>query len=114
MNNNTPQARLLPHQRLVAYQHALTLLKLVHAAEIRSARIRDQVLRAAQSVCLNIGEAAGRTSAGDRLASTASRVAKFSKSLSQWRSPSRAVRLAQQSTSKCRGSPMSCTQCSPS
>src|SRR6187551_1138753 len=57
---------LLPHHRLKAYAAACELLDAVRSAHIRDARLRDQALRAAGSVCLNTAEAAGRSSVADR------------------------------------------------
>ena len=56
----------LPHERLVAYRVALDLLRQVQALHFADARLRDQVLRASKSVCLNIAEGVGRFSDGDR------------------------------------------------
>ena len=56
----------LPHHKLVAYQVALELLAVVKAADIRDAKLRDQAMRAAKSVALNVAEAAGRVSPADR------------------------------------------------
>ena len=66
MNEKSFAARSLPHQRLVAYTVALELLGVVRGAGLREARLRDQAMRAAVSACLNVAEAAGRTSAADR------------------------------------------------
>src|ERR1700722_8332646 len=41
-------------------------LRIVRAAEIRDAKLRDQAMRAAKSAALNIAEAAGRVSRADR------------------------------------------------
>jgi four helix bundle protein len=49
-----------------AYQAAYELLKAVHEAQIADLKLRDQAMRAAKSVCLNIAEAGGRTAGGDR------------------------------------------------
>ena len=57
---------LLPHHRLKAYAAATELLEAVRAAHIRDAKLREQALRAAGSVCLNTAEAAGRASVTDR------------------------------------------------
>jgi four helix bundle protein len=51
----------LPHENLTAYQVACELLVAVKRAEIADPKLRDQALRAAKSVCLNIAEATGRT-----------------------------------------------------
>ena len=56
----------LPHENLRAYQAARQLLLVVHEANIGDAKLRDQALRAAKSVCLNIAEAVGRYSEADQ------------------------------------------------
>jgi four helix bundle protein len=56
----------LPHHRLRAYGTALRLLRAVRAAGIRDRTLRDQALRAAKSVCLNIAEGAGRVTRADK------------------------------------------------
>jgi len=56
----------LPHERLHAYQEARKLLQCIRDAKISDGKLRDQALRAATSVCLNIAEAAGRTGAADK------------------------------------------------
>src|SRR5205085_2459805 len=56
----------LPYENLRAYQAARQLLLLVHEAKIADAKLRDQALRAAKSVCLNIAEAVGRYSEADQ------------------------------------------------
>jgi four helix bundle protein len=58
--------RVLPHQRLRAFQVAKELLLAVIAAKITDAEIRDQVTRAAKGACLNVAEAAGRGASRDR------------------------------------------------
>ena len=58
----------LPHEKLMAYQEARELLACVMDAKISDAKLRDQALRAARSVCLNIAEGAGRTSWPDSYA----------------------------------------------
>lgn len=57
---------VLPHHRLVVYRKALDLLAAVRAAQISDAKLRDEALRAAKGVCLNIAEAAGRVSRADK------------------------------------------------
>jgi four helix bundle protein len=64
MNEFTP--RRLPHHRLVAYNVSLELLAVVRDAAIKDPKLRDQALRAAKSVCLNVAEAAGRRSPADK------------------------------------------------
>src|SRR5438105_3067990 len=56
----------LPFEKLHAYQRARLLLLAVREAGITESRLRDQALRAAQGVCLNISEGAGRRSAADK------------------------------------------------
>jgi four helix bundle protein len=56
----------LPHENLVAYQVARELVVIVREAKITDSKLRDQALRAATSVCLNIAEAAGRISGQDK------------------------------------------------
>ena len=56
----------LPHEKLMAYQEARELLRLVRAAGISNPRLRDQALNAASSACLNIAEATGRAGAADQ------------------------------------------------
>ena len=56
----------LPHERLHAYQEARRLLECIRDSEISDGKLRDQAIRAATSVCLNIAEAAGRTGLADR------------------------------------------------
>ena len=63
---NIPPPSALPHHRLVAYQVSVELLVLVRDARLRDAGLREQALRSAKSVCLNIAEAAGRVSHADR------------------------------------------------
>jgi len=56
----------LPHETLAACQVACELLLAVKRAEIADPKLRDQSLRAAKSVCLNIGEATRRTGADQK------------------------------------------------
>ena len=56
----------LPHEKLIAYQEARKLLAAVREACIGESHLRDQALRAATSVCLNISEGAGRASPADK------------------------------------------------
>jgi len=54
------------HEKLIAWQVACELLRVVCDARISDAKLRDQAMRAAQSTCLNIAEANGRFSLADR------------------------------------------------
>ena len=56
----------LPHETLAAYQVACELLVAVKNAAIADLKLRDQALRAAKSVCLNIAEATGRVGADQK------------------------------------------------
>src|SRR5260370_38920789 len=56
----------LPHENLSAYQVACELLVAVKNAAIGDSKLRDQALRAAKSVCLNIAEGTGRTGADQK------------------------------------------------
>lgn len=63
----TPNEKsLLPHHRLVAFHVAVELLMCLRNARIRDAKLRDESLRAAKSVCCNIAEGAGRVSKADK------------------------------------------------
>jgi four helix bundle protein len=62
----TKLTTLFPHERLIAYQVACELLDLVRELRISDSRLRDQAMRAAQSACLNIAEAAGRFGGPDK------------------------------------------------
>jgi four helix bundle protein len=55
-----------PRERLIAYQVACELLDLVRELGISDSKLRDQAMRAAQSACLNIAEAAGRFGGPDK------------------------------------------------
>ena len=56
----------LPFEKLLAYQEARKLLEAIREAAITDSRLRDQAVRAATSVCLNIAEAAGRAGSADK------------------------------------------------
>jgi four helix bundle protein len=56
----------MPHERLIAYQVARELLVVIREANISDFKLRDQAMRAAKSVCLNIAEATGRGSPADQ------------------------------------------------
>ena len=58
--------RALPHHRLIAYEVARELLATVVRGNIADSRLRDQALRAAKSACLNVAEAAGRSTKADQ------------------------------------------------
>jgi four helix bundle protein len=56
----------IPHEKLIAYQVARELLVVIREADISDLKLRDQAMRAAKSVCLNIAEATGRGSPADQ------------------------------------------------
>jgi four helix bundle protein len=56
----------LPFEKLIAYQEARKLLDAVRECAISEGRLRDQAMRAATSVCLNISEGAGRAGSADK------------------------------------------------
>jgi four helix bundle protein len=67
MHQDNSQSRsVLPHHRLVVYQRALEFLAAVRGAQISDAKLRDEALRAAKGVCLNIAEGSGRVSRADK------------------------------------------------
>ena len=63
---NQNQQQGMPLHRFLTYQVAKELFATVVAAKISEPTLRDQAMRAAQSSCLNIAEAAGRWSTRDR------------------------------------------------
>ena len=62
----TDLTTLLPHEQLFAYRVARELVVAVREARISDSGLRDQALRAATSVCLNIAEATGRPGVADQ------------------------------------------------
>jgi four helix bundle protein len=58
--------QLLPHHKLVAYQVALELLRLVYNTPIRDAEQRAQARKSAKSAARNVAEGAGRWSRADK------------------------------------------------
>jgi four helix bundle protein len=61
----TPAASL-PHHRLVAYQLALELVKLVARTRIANAQLRQQARKSAASCALNTAEGAARQTLADK------------------------------------------------
>src|SRR5207244_3308179 len=55
-----------PFEKLHAYQAGRRLLDSVRESAISEGRLRDQAVRAATSVCLNISEGAGRAGSADK------------------------------------------------
>src|SRR5439155_25281030 len=60
------ETTFLLHEKLIAWQVACDLLRVVRDARIADGKLRDQAMRAAQSACLNIAEANGRVAPADR------------------------------------------------
>jgi len=60
------ETTFLLHEKLIAWQVACDLLRVVRDARIADLGLRDQAMRAAQSACLNIAEANGRVAPADR------------------------------------------------
>ena len=56
----------LPHHQLRAYGTAVEFLRAVRDAGIRDRELRNQALRAAKSLCLNLAEGAGRVTRADK------------------------------------------------
>ena len=56
----------LPHHRLIAYQLALELVKLVARSRIADAQLRQQARKSAASSALNCAEGAARQTRADK------------------------------------------------
>jgi four helix bundle protein len=65
MSHPDPSASL-PHHRLIAYQLALELVKLVAGTRIRDSQLRAQARKSAASAALNTAEGAARQSLADK------------------------------------------------
>jgi len=61
-----PPAGSLPHHKLVAYQLALELVKLIARTRISDAQLRQQARRSAASAALNSAEGAARQTLADK------------------------------------------------
>lgn len=61
----TPDARL-PHHRLIGYQLALELVKLIARTRISDAQLRQQARKSAASCALNAAEGAARQTLADK------------------------------------------------
>ena len=61
-----PPAKLLPHHKLIAYQLALELVKLVARTRIADAQLRMQARKSAASAALNSAEGAARQTRADK------------------------------------------------
>ncbi len=56
----------LPHHRLIVFGFAREMLVAVRDAHIRDSKVRDEALRSAKGMCLNIAEGAGRATRADK------------------------------------------------
>jgi four helix bundle protein len=61
-----PIANQLPHHKLIAYQLALELVKLVARVRIGEAQLRQQARKSAASAALNAAEGAARQTLPDK------------------------------------------------
>jgi len=66
MNPPETSSSSLPHHRLIAYQLALELVKLVAGTRIRDSQLRAQARKSAASAALNTAEGAARQSLADK------------------------------------------------
>ena len=67
MTHSTPPSpNGFPHHRLIAYQLALELVKVVAATRIGEAQLRQQARRSAASAALNSAEGAARQTLADK------------------------------------------------
>ena len=66
MTNEITNTRLLPHQRLVAFQVAMELVDAVREAGIRERPWKEQAVRAVGSAALNIAEGSVKRGAARR------------------------------------------------
>ena len=64
--NNNGNNQSFPHHRLIGYQLALELVKLIGRVRIGDAHLRAQARKSAASSALNCAEGAARLSAGDK------------------------------------------------
>jgi four helix bundle protein len=61
-----PSTHSLPHHKLVAYQLALELVKLIAGTRIGDAQLRQQARKSAASAALNTAEGAARQTLADK------------------------------------------------
>ena len=65
-HSTPPNPNSLPHHKLIAYQLALSLVKLVAHARIADAQLRQQARKSAASAALNSAEGAARQTRADK------------------------------------------------
>jgi four helix bundle protein len=66
MSQKEPAATTFPHHKLIAYQLALELAKVVSSIRIGNAQLRQQARKSAASAALNTAEGAARQSLADK------------------------------------------------
>lgn len=66
MTQAKPNTSSLPHHRLIAYQLALELVKVVAGIRIGDAQLRQQARKSAASAALNSAEGAARQTLADK------------------------------------------------
>jgi four helix bundle protein len=66
MSQPKPPSSNLPHHKLIAYQLALELVKLVARIRINDAQLRQQARKSAASAALNAAEGAARQTLADK------------------------------------------------
>jgi four helix bundle protein len=64
--NPTNPVPVMPHHKLIGYQLALELVRLVASVRISDARLREQARKSAASAALNAAEGAARYSLADK------------------------------------------------
>jgi four helix bundle protein len=64
--NDATNPQQLPHHKLIAYQLALDLTKLVARTRIANAHLRQQARKSAASAALNTAEGAARQTLADK------------------------------------------------
>ena len=65
-HSTPPTSNSFPHHKLIAYQLALSLVKLVASTRIADAQLRQQARRSAASAALNSAEGAARQTLADK------------------------------------------------
>ena len=71
-----PSTNVLPHHKLIAYQLALELVKLIARTRIGEAQLRQQARKSAASAALNSAEGAARQTLADKARAYAIALAK--------------------------------------
>jgi four helix bundle protein len=66
MTLTKPPLHSLPHHKLIAYQLALELVRLISRVRIANAQLRQQARKSAASAALNAAEGAARQTIADK------------------------------------------------